>query len=236
MICWICGKEDATATRGFGKRETLGWKIPFEKQRHYCERCLKAENDQLDADKREYVRLKKKLMYQRALNILERAEVDMYEYKEECEAIEEFIAENPNKFDTAHEMIVAIMLLWNRVHAKTQYRVGTYLADFCLPDEKIILEVDGTVHRYNMYRDNKRDVSIRETLGNEWEVVRISNEYVEQNPELIYEAAKTIRDYKKDIRRKNYGLLPEWYSKREKAEKPKKRKDVTIGDDNLFDI
>lgn len=235
MFCWKCGKEDATETRGYGKRAELGCLKPFPYQRHYCKPCLEQERADQERMKREYVILKKKLMFERALTIIEKSGTNIYDYREEIDTIEEFINEKPDKFDTAHEMVVAIMLLANRINMKIQHRVDSYTVDFLLPDERIVLEVDGGIHATNAYRDNTRDIRLREVLGNEWEVVRIGNEYVEQNPEFVLEAMMAIKREKQDIRRKNFGMMPEWYSRRERATKPKKST-VTVGDDKLLNI
>lgn len=235
MHCWKCGKEDAPESRRYGLRE-YGGITPFPNQRHYCKKCLAQERRELADMKSEYVRIKKLLMFERALVMIERSGTDIYEYEEEIRAVREYITENPEKFDTPHEMIVAIMLIWNRVNAKIQRRIGTYRADFMLPDEKIVLEVDGDIHLASLYKDNKRDIEMREILGDDWEVVRIGNDYVEEKPDLVLEAAREVKRYKQEIRKQNFGILPEWYSKRERQRKPKKPKDIIIGDDRLFDL
>lgn len=235
MHCWKCGKSNATETRGFGFRE-FGSITPFENQRHYCKECLAKEREEIKKKKAQYVRLKKALMLERAITLIEKSGADIYEYEDEIRAVGEYINEKPDKFDTAHEIVVAVMLLWNRVDAKVQQPIGSYRVDFLLPSEKMVLEVDGEVHKASLYTDNQRDIALREELGNEWEVVRIGNEYVESNPELVLEAAREVKRYKQEIRKKNFGLLPEWYSKRERQQKPKKKRDIVIGDDRLFDI
>lgn len=235
MHCWKCGKENATESRGYGVREH-GSTVPFPNQRHYCKECLAKERQDLADMKTEYVRIKKLLMFERALVMIERSNTDIYEYEEEIRAVREYITENPDKFDTPHEMVVAVMLIWNRVNAKIQYPLGRYRVDFLLPDEKIVLEIDGGIHLANLYRDNRRDVALREELGDDWEVVRIGNEYVEEKPDLVLEAAREVKRYKQEIRKQNFGILPEWYSKRERQRKPKKPKDIIIGDDRLFDL
>ena len=202
-------------------------------QREFCEKCFEEYKAEREADKKEYIRLKKKLMYERAVRIAERQNIDIYEYQEALEAVKEFSEENPDKFDSAHEMLAAAMFIYYEVQAKTQHKVGKYRVDFLLPDLKTVFEVDGDSHKHTLFYDNQRDEEIRSILGKEWEVVRISTKYIEENVELLVEAIKTIKSEKQKIRRENYGILPEWYSNRQKARKPKKIK--ATGDDLLLE-
>ena len=111
MECWICGKE-ATKRRNIGTREYLFLGIqPFENhnQRRYCDVCFEKTVRELESDKKEYVRLKKKMMFERAVDILEHQKLNIYDYKEAIEAVKEYSEEKPDKFDSAYEMIAAIM-------------------------------------------------------------------------------------------------------------------------------
>lgn len=230
MDCWICGKKDATETRGFGTRDILHSLVPFEGQRHYCPECFKKEKAKNKERLHTYLILKKELMFERAMKIIERADIDMYSLKEELDIIDEFFHNNPDRFDSAHEMVVAVFLLKDRIHMKTQQKILGYRADFFLPDDKIVLEVDGELHQNNLYRDNARDIKMRQELGADWEVVRISTKYIEQNPRRIVEAMYEIKEYKQNLRKKYNGFLPDWYSNREFAKRPKKK---TVGDENM---
>lgn len=232
MKCWICGKEGATEHRGFGKKK-YGCTVPFKKQRHYCSECFEKEQERLQVEKAEYIKAKADMMLERAIRLIEKCDVNIYDYKEEIDTIAEFIAEKPEKFKSADEVITAIMLLWNRVDMKINHNVGRKIVDFYLPEHKIALEIDGHLHQNKVYADSQRDELVRLTLGKEWEVVRISAKYVEQNPEMIWEAVKEIKNQKKRLRKQYGGEIPHWFDHKKYIKKPKK---VTIGDENFYDI
>lgn len=203
-----------------------------EGYRAYCKKCYEKYQKDMENIKAEYIKNKTALMLERAIRILERQKIVIDSYREAVSVVREFSSENPGKFASAHEMIAAIVLIKNRVKTKTQYKIGKYRADFCLPELKIILEIDGDRHENSLYQDNERDKNIRNILGKDWEVVRIKTEYLEQNAKMLIKAIKTIRAEKQKIRSSNYGLLPEWYSKRDRSKKPKKQE---YGDELLLD-
>ena len=110
--CWICGSE------GTEKHE--------KGQRLYCKSCFEKNQDERKQDLEVYVKLKKKLMFERALKFFEHQEVDIYEYVEAIKAVEDFVLKNPNKFDSAHEMLAAIVLIDNEIETKVQASVDKY--------------------------------------------------------------------------------------------------------------
>ena len=245
LKCWMCGNEATVfpeinvTDEKYYELLKVGCVEPWDAQgystskhqRGYCEACYPEYEAQRRTDRAEYVRLKKKLMIERAVRTLEKQKLDIYDYQEAIEAVSEFSAENADKFDSAQEVIAAIILLENEIQAKTQYKVGRYRIDFLLPSLKIALEIDGDLHAHKLYHDNQRDIDIRQELGADWEVVRIKTEYLEQNAEMLIEAIKAVKHEKQKLRRENGGILPEWYSKRERATKPKKQ---NYGDEMLL--
>lgn len=182
-------------------------------KRWYCEKCFQRVSEERKTDKVEYIRLKKKLMYERAVRILERQDVELYDYKEALEAVREVSSEDLNKFDSSHEMVAAAILIDNELTVKHHYKIAGYEVDFFIPELKAVLEVDGMYHKHSVLKDYKRDLKIRQELGKEYEIVRIDTKYIEQNAVLLVEAIKTIRAGKQKIRKQNYGIIPEWFSR-----------------------
>lgn len=172
-------------------------------------------------------------MFERAIKTLEKQAIDIYEYKDIIEQMSEYVNENPEKFDSAQEIIAAIILVDNAVKVKTQYKIERYRVDFYIPEYKIVLEIDGDFHKNNLFRDNQRDIKIREILGDDWETVRISTAYIDRNARALVDAMLSIKVEKQKIRKQHNGFLPEWYSARDKA---KRKRGIKTGDDNLFDI
>lgn len=192
MKCWICGNP-ATKTRAIGTND--GFTItPFEEhhQRCYCEDCFSSVMAEKAQDTHEYIRLKKKLMFERAVDILEHQNIDLYQYREAINAVQEFAAEKPDKFDSAYEMLAAIILVQNRVQCELQYKIGPYQVDFMLPCEYVILEIDGERHKHRKSYDSDRDKYIKSKLGQNWEIIRIKTEYLDEHADRLVTAIRRV--------------------------------------------
>ena len=211
--CWLCGETAVKKTLLLEKTDFVD--MEHIGKRCYCEKCFDEFNDEHDADRKEYIRLKKKLMFERAVRILERQDVDIYEYKDAIETVQEFNRENLNRFDSAHEIVATIILIYNEVRTKTQFQVANYRVDFYLPELKVCLEVDGDRHKYKKQLDNERDLKIRNALGLDHEIIRIETDLIEQNAELLVEAIKSIRDERKKLRQELFLLIKVRLSKKE---------------------
>jgi len=69
-----------------------------------------------------------------------------------------------NARELRHKMTDAESKLWamlrshrfEGVHFRRQHPIGPYIADFCAPREKLIIEVDGSQHREHPGYDRKR--------------------------------------------------------------------------------
>ncbi|NMB47954.1 endonuclease domain-containing protein [Candidatus Kuenenbacteria bacterium] len=72
---------------------------------------------------------------------------------------------------------------------RRQYGIGGYIADFCAPRQKLVIEIDGGIHleRYQKLYDHERQLDI-ENLG--FKVIRLSNEKILNNLSI---ALTTIR-------------------------------------------
>lgn len=228
--CWICGAE---AT----EFPTLWHGNSFDRepytQRVYCKTCAEKYEKELKESKAEYIRLRKRLMYERAVRMLEKQNVDVYEYQEALNAVFDFSKANLEKFDSAEEMLAAAILIDNEIKIGIGKQVGKYTVDIIIPEMFVMLEIDGHTHRNRLYYDNERDKDLRSELGGKWEVVRIKTEYIQENAELLVEAIKAIYAEKKRLRKENNGFLPDWYSRREFAKKPKPQ---NYGDEFLADL
>lgn len=232
--CWLCGKPairalkiNSTNLGGDGYDGDAEFKV----NRHFCEECYQKHTDDIAETEEIYGRLKKKLMLERAIKILEMQRINLYEFKDIIEQMQEYVVENPRKFDSSDEMIVAIMLVANGIKSLMQYKIDNYVVDFYIPSLKVVLEVDGHLHRYNTYYDNERDIRIRSYLGKEWEVVRIPTKYIEANAKQVVPAIISIKAEKQKIREEHNGIIPEWYSKRNSASKKSGRYERVLVDE-----
>ena len=197
MRCWICGKP-ATRTRKIGYYDKYEILQPIKtyQQRCYCDECFDSEQEQIKADNKEYVRLKKKLMFERAVDILERQKLDLYKYREAIKVVQEFVEEQPDKFDSSYEMIAAIVLIFRRIECKLQQKIGKYQVDFMLPVEQVILEIDGERHKHRKDYDSKRDAFIKSELGKDWEIIRINTEYLDWHADRLATAIHKVLDHR----------------------------------------
>ena len=229
--CWSCGKE---ATE-FPPVYFMVWNGTFrdeKQQRGYCKDCFEQYKKDMYEKKRQYARLKKELMMERAVRSLEHQKLDIYDYEEAIKAVQDFITEKPEKVDSAPEIIAAVILIQNRIDITLQQKIGKYTVDFYIPSMKTVLEIDGERHRGKLYYDNERDIELRKMLGADWEIVRIKADYLNENAPALVDAIKAVKAEKQKLRQQNNGLLPDWYSKREFAKKPRKQ---DYGDELLLD-
>ena len=205
--CWICGKE---GTKNFSIAEVVclgedekirssAWAKNDNFQRCYCNECYDAVMKEHEADRKEYVRLKKKLMFERAIRMLERQGVNIYNYQRVIRKIEKYIQNNPNKFDSADEMVATIILMENEIPCIPQQKISKYTVDLCLPTMKTILEIDGERHQNRKHHDNRRDAEIKMAMGCDWEIVRIDTKYIEEKAEMLVEAIWAILDSRRKI-------------------------------------
>ena len=200
--CWECGKTTTSPES----------KIP------YCTDCKLLINEQRTEDQIEFTRLRTKSMLERALEILQKQNkpIKVADYKEAANAIAEYTEMNSGKFDSAYEILAAMELIRNKVHIKIQQTVANKNVDFILEEEQVILEIDGYLHEYSKEEDYRTDLDIRTELGSNWEVVRIPTKYIETNISMLYEAIMESKIYKQELRKQNHGILPDFYSERDK--------------------
>ncbi len=180
--CWICGKEV----------------ISNDKKRSFCPECLSAYKEDLKDKRSQMVYLKKFFMFDRAMELLEKQGHDFNKHREEIEAVKDKFWENPDKFDSADEIMAALILVENRIYAKMQYKIARYQVDFLLPDYHVILEIDGDRHRYRVGCDSVRDESIKYLLCPDWEIIRIPTKCIEQNANKLIIAINKILEVREN--------------------------------------
>lgn len=203
MKCWDCNSE-ATKTRNLSvPRKMYGELIysetvPNTKQRCYCDDCFRKHIAEMQEEDRLYVKLKKKRMYEAAVDKLEHQNISFVEYEEAIKAVGEYVIENPDKFDSSYEMLAAIILIQNHIHCKMQHKIGKYQVDFLLPEEKVVLEIDGEQHKNQKTYDNQRDAFIKKQLGSEWNIIRIPTNLLDQHADRLWEAIEKVIDHREN--------------------------------------
>lgn len=201
LKCWICGADATTTKTGYEKGTCGdGWfwaePKPTKYKRCYCDKCAERVREQERKEEQEYIRLKKRRMFLRACDILENQHTDMYKYKEAIEAVEEHISVHPDKYDSAYEVLAAIVLVHERIHVKMQQKIGRYQVDFIIPELLVILEIDGDRHKHRKAYDNRRDNKIKSIVGDAWEIIRINTEYLDQNAKALPNAIDKVLEHR----------------------------------------
>lgn len=183
--------------------------------RTWCPDCQEKHDRQIEKMRTAYMKLRSMLMFDRALRKLEKQEAKLCFYKESAEVVADKIKENSDFFQSSQEIMAAMELLRNRIRIKLQQNIAGHKVDMLLPDEKIVLEIDGYMHDHSQKRDYRIDIKVRAELGSDWEVVRIPVKYIEQNISQLLNAIREIKRFKQETRKKNKGILPAWFSRRE---------------------
>ena len=76
----------------------------------------------------------------------------------------------------------------NAFKFRRQMPIGPYVADFCCPALKLIIELDGGVHVLRTESDAARDAWLTAKAG--FTVLRFENEAVLRNPAVVFEAVR----------------------------------------------
>ena len=204
--CWICGKD---IVESFGAMDIMSGR--------FCKEHWREHQKQYKQTVAEYLKLKTQIMFERAVRLLENTGINMTDIKREAQAVQKHSVDSPESYKSSQEMVTAVIMLKAGYDFELNYKIGKYIVDMYLPDLKLIVEVDGERHDNRQLQDSKRDTELRRMLGDEWEVIRIPTQYIEQNPAKIPEAVTALAKQKRDLRKKNGGFLPNSYSKREQA-------------------
>ncbi len=96
--------------------------------------------------------------------------------------------------------------LWSHLNAKKllglrvrrQHPIGSYIADFCIEQIKLVIEIDGYTHDYRSEKDQIRD-QFMNTKG--YEVVRIKSVDVMEKLEDVVEFIKLVCERKLELNR-----------------------------------
>ena len=199
LSCWLCGGK-ATISRKYSLEYTgkVLFDEPNKHRRCYCQKCFDEVMEREAEEEKSYTLLRKKRMFETATRNLEKQKMDFIKFKDAIDTVEQYNLENLNKFDSSYEIMAAIILVHNHIKIKPQAFVGRYQVDFLLPDEHIVLEIDGDRHEMEKTKrkDLWRDQDIKKILGNEWEIVRISTNCLDMKADRLVSAMDKVIDYR----------------------------------------
>ena len=199
FTCWYCGNAISN-----------DYDRPHN--RMYHDDCHAKAELAKDKQLKEYLELKTRVMYERALKNMEKQEyICLADYYDEAQLVLETALNDPNKFQSSDEMMTAMELLRNRIHTKVQYKLGRRRIDFLLPDLKVALEIDGALHKFKVTKDTQREIEITNQLNQSekgWEVIRIPTNLIESHLTRLVPAIKKLYDTRQKLRAENNGFIP----------------------------
>lgn len=99
-----------------------------------------------------------------------------------------------DKFGSVPEVLACVELLYIGARVIPQQKVGSYSVDFCLPDEKVVIEIDGSLYHANKDKEYRRDLVLMNALGSNWEIKHIPAESVKKNHALFGRMMKRYLD------------------------------------------
>jgi very-short-patch-repair endonuclease len=98
---------------------------------------------------------------------------------------------NKNLKDYARKLrnnsTLAEVILWDEVLKQKQLKgysflrqrpIGNYIVDFFCKDLKLIIELDGTIHRFQKSKDKKREENLK-AMG--YKIIRLQNQEILKN-------------------------------------------------------
>lgn len=86
-----------------------------------------------------------------------------------------------DKFDSVPEVVACIELLHIGTKVIIHQKVGNFTVDFCLPDEKVVIEIDGSLYHNDVCKEQVRDHAITYMLDGDWEIRHIPADPVMKN-------------------------------------------------------
>lgn len=101
------------------------------------------------------------------------------------------------KFGSVPEAMACIELLYIGARVIPQAKIGRYKVDFCLPDYKMIVEIDGALYHQDPNKEYWRDAAIQKTLGDDWVIKHIPAESLKNNHSLFGKSMKRLLDKRK---------------------------------------
>lgn len=96
-----------------------------------------------------------------------------------------------NKYGSIPEAMVAIELLRCGYRIAPQQKIKGYIVDFCLPEEKVVIEVDGQTFHHKL--QEKREETIQDALGRDWRIIHIPAEKIRKR---IRKVNRIIKEFK----------------------------------------
>lgn len=102
------------------------------------------------------------------------------------------------KFDSVPEVVACIELLHIGARVIVHQKVGDFTVDFCLPDEKVAVEIDGSLYHADEAKEFMRDYAVMHMLGDGWLIRHIPADAVMSKHELFGRSMKKMLNVIRD--------------------------------------
>lgn len=200
--CHICGNEVST------------WS--YKRIKYTCKNCKKMNSLKDKENRADNNQEAKEKKFENAVARISSKCSTIKPYIKAAESIHEKLHKD-GWFQSTEEIIAAIVLVKNNIKARHQVKLGRYCADFVLPEEKIVLEIDGTLYhtKLTVEKEKLRDNLIVLGLGVDWEVIRITDILLNENPKNLVKAIMSVKARREKLRKEYNGLLPRGYTRHE---------------------
>ena len=150
---------------------------------HLCPRC---KNTWKKVEKRRrlipdeefnFYREKEQMRFYEAVDMMKNQIKNFKPYEEAVELVKRryYI------YDSKPEVMAAIELVKKGYKVIPQQKVKSYRVDFALPDQKLIVEIDGSLYHEKSYYPSNRDAEIILALGIDWEVLHVNAGKISKN-------------------------------------------------------
>lgn len=232
--CWMCGKE---IDMPYTAKELEVLEDPFSTddeifsildkremsaKRVYCPECNETHKEHYEMTVKEYCKLRNEIMFERALKIFEKQDLNIYDYRDASIAVKQYMQDSYEScngteyvaFDSADEVATAIVFVANEIKIKVHAKIAKHEVDFVIPSMKVVLEIDGELfHKGKEKKESRRDSEIRQLLGKEWEIIRVPTKYIHRNIELLPENVRSLKEERQKVRKVTGGYIPDTYSR-----------------------
>lgn len=177
--CEICGK--IVGRHQYTGRGTylcsLCREVKRKKEKAYVEKMALSIPD---------VETKEEKRYRKAIEQIEKQHGSLNGYDRAIEVCRKAVF----KFGSVPEAMLAIELVRCGYRVIPQQKIDKYHVDFALPNEKLIIEVDGSIYHANKEKELAREARINYAIGLDWRVIHIPAESISTNVRKVVKYLK----------------------------------------------
>lgn len=160
--CEICGKEIK--------------KTQYVRHFNYlCDYCNGVVKKKKKIELNQNTKTKAEERFEKAVCEIKKQVIAFEDYEKSIETAKSRL----EKYGSIPEAMVAIELIHLKQKIIPQQKVGKYKVDFAIPDQKIIIEVDGSV--FHNGKNDGREATIQLAIGLDWKIIHIPAELIRKD-------------------------------------------------------